>query len=337
MPRHPFCIALLACVVLVAARPLAAVPVNINSGNPRYPFPQFNDYPNGLATLASKNPVGVPHAELEQRVRDAWQIMANNITPVAPAEVLNGVTYLEQFGVGEPTPPNGVSEGDGYFLLAAAMMADKTVFDGLWLQVHDARMNNTVRYIDGVTCNPTYTAGTATLGWDNTNCTVQGGNTGPCNGATDGDEDTALALLMAWVQWGDNMGINGANGQPISYKNDALAVIRDLVAQIGDPATNSPELYFSGDIGFDGYLKSSNLQGELTTWANALPGNRPEQTGSSPLYFDYEAPAYYQGFAKFLAGQGDPPGGWNVTQYQRAAASGDWLVGQSRAKSSTSP
>ena len=49
----------------------AAITVNINSGNPRYPYPQFLDYGAGRLSLASHNPVGVPHAEMEQRGRDA--------------------------------------------------------------------------------------------------------------------------------------------------------------------------------------------------------------------------------------------------------------------------
>jgi hypothetical protein len=59
----------------------AAVPVHINSGNPAFPFPQFLDYAYGdshrLGNLGTKNAEGVVHAELEQDIRDAYQIHAN--------------------------------------------------------------------------------------------------------------------------------------------------------------------------------------------------------------------------------------------------------------------
>jgi len=116
----------------------AAVTVNINSGNPKWPFPQFQDYGNGRATLASHNAPGVTHAEMEQRIRDAWAIMSNrmNYTGVT----LNGRQYIKY------TSSPDCTEGDGYSLIAAAYMGDKDVFDGLWLQVHDNRMNLVTSY-----------------------------------------------------------------------------------------------------------------------------------------------------------------------------------------------
>src|SRR6185312_13324973 len=56
------------------------ITVNINSGNPKYPFPQFLGYTGAPNNLANHNPVGVPHAEMEQRTRDAYQILTNNLT-----------------------------------------------------------------------------------------------------------------------------------------------------------------------------------------------------------------------------------------------------------------
>ena len=59
----------------------AVVPVHINSGNPKYPFPQFVPYEYGknhkLENLGTINPEGVVHAEMEQDIRDAYQIFAN--------------------------------------------------------------------------------------------------------------------------------------------------------------------------------------------------------------------------------------------------------------------
>ena len=42
--------------------------------------------------------------------------------------------------------------------------------------------------------------------------------------ATDGDVDIALALYVAWMQWGDYMGINDARGNPISYKKESSII-----------------------------------------------------------------------------------------------------------------
>ena len=52
--------------------------VYINSGNPKFPFPQFLPYQNGaLGNLATHSGVGVTHAEMEQTISDAYRIMMN--------------------------------------------------------------------------------------------------------------------------------------------------------------------------------------------------------------------------------------------------------------------
>ena len=56
------------CASLITAT--AAVPVHINSGNPRYPFPQFLEYAAG-GNLGTKNAEGVVHAEMEQDIQSS--------------------------------------------------------------------------------------------------------------------------------------------------------------------------------------------------------------------------------------------------------------------------
>jgi endo-1,4-beta-D-glucanase Y len=93
----------------------------------------------------------------------------------------------------------------------------------LWLEIHDYRMNNTPRYLDGVNANPGYLYGKLP-GWTGVGA----------DSATDGDEDIGLALLIAWHQWGDLMGINYGGTMsttPISYKQAALDFINAMVAQ----------------------------------------------------------------------------------------------------------
>ena len=53
-----------------------AVKVHINSGNPAYPFPQFLEYACG-GNLGTKLADGLTHAEMEQQIRDAYQLHAN--------------------------------------------------------------------------------------------------------------------------------------------------------------------------------------------------------------------------------------------------------------------
>ena len=61
-----FILCLLPCSIA-----LSPVPANITTGNPNFPFPQFKAYTGAANTLANQNPVGMPHAEVEQRTRDA--------------------------------------------------------------------------------------------------------------------------------------------------------------------------------------------------------------------------------------------------------------------------
>lgn len=287
----------------------AQVTPNINSGNPAFPFPQFLDYASDRQTLASHNPEGVPHIELEQRMRDAWRVYCNSFTRTGVA--LQGVAYLK----GNIGCPYDCSEGDGYALLAAAYMADKTVFDGLWLRTHDIRMTTYPRYLDCTTPNATYKYGINTL--------TEAGNG---DAAADGSFDVALALLMAWKQWGENMGIKDACGNEISYKKEALQVIRGLVEVTNRNLAPNDCRSVSGSIGFDGYVKSGNTWNELTDWASNKCPNGPEFKGPSQQHFDYLAPAYFRAFAQISQTEGEPQA--NIDQFKRAEASSDWLMGK---------
>lgn len=71
---------ILAVVALLPTLAFSQIAVNINSGNPAAPFPQFQPYVNPTDTLynlATKNPIGVSHAEMEKSIREAYQIMMN--------------------------------------------------------------------------------------------------------------------------------------------------------------------------------------------------------------------------------------------------------------------
>ena len=67
---------LLALFVYSLAININAVKVHINSGNPAFPFPQFMEYACG-GNLGTKLAEGLTHAEMEQQIRDAYQLHAN--------------------------------------------------------------------------------------------------------------------------------------------------------------------------------------------------------------------------------------------------------------------
>ena len=76
----------------------AAVPVHINSGNPAFPFPQFLEYAYGdshrLGNMGTKNVDGLVHAEMEQDIRDAYQIHANEFEYTG--EEIKPILYFDE-------------------------------------------------------------------------------------------------------------------------------------------------------------------------------------------------------------------------------------------------
>ncbi len=306
----------LIALILGFTTAFAQVPVDINSGNPKYPFPQFLDYAYGshsLDNLGTVNAPGVTHAEMEQDISDAYQIMANRFNYTGESIKYDNGEIL-RYIKGNKGCPYDCSEGSGYAMLAAAYMGDKYTFDGLWARNHDLRKVKYPRYSDGVAPRPDYKYGTNTLA-------EPGGDA-----ATDGDVDIALALLMAYHQWGEWMGATGANGDPISYKQEAMDVIRGLVeitdSGLGDGRSTS------GNVGFDGYLKNGNTWGETTNWINtaALPA-KPEYAGPTAMHVDYMAPGYFRAYRDFFINEGESITSWDVDQMIKNEASSDWIMG----------
>ena len=325
-----------------------AVKVHINSGNPAYPFPQFLKYACG-GNLGTNLPEGLTHAEMEQQIREAYQLHANAFEYTG--DEWAGIKYIK----GNLGCPYDCTEGDGYALLAAAYMADKPTFDGLWMRIHDLRRNRTKKYSD---CKPTgesYEYGPFSLG----------DNEGDFDSAADGDEDVALALYVAYKQWGEFMldekgeKVLDACGNPISYKQELIEVVRGLVALSTRFAGEKGDLRVnSGMIGLDGYVKGGNTWSEVTKWASENPtvfsdsmtvynmsaegtvnvegiSLIPEFGGSNQHHIDYNAPAYYREFHDLLLSLSKELGvtnEWEAEQFRRAEASSDWLIGQLIAK-----
>jgi hypothetical protein len=293
----------------------APIPIAINSGNPSFPFPQFCAYSHPsetLGNLATHNAIGVTHAEMEKSIREAYRIMMNRATK--PGGDVGGIDYIKY----RSTPQ--CSEGDGYGLLSAAAMADKATFDGMWLYIHDYTMNKVKRYQDCQESSPGYSY-SQLPGW------IGAGS----NSATDGDVDIALALLTAYRQWGEFMGIKDACGNQISYKQAAIDFLKGLSDTLTYGASGS---LLSGDIGIDGYFKGGDSWAELSGWATAQNTatigitKRAELPGPTDQHIDYAAPAYFHQFADFLAEEDSAKYAWNIFQFRRAEASSDWLMGK---------
>ena len=263
---------LLALFVYSLAININAVKVHINSGNPAFPFPQFMEYACG-GNLGTKLAEGLTHAEMEQQIRDAYQLHANEF--VYTGEEWAGVKYIEtKFKSGYDG-----SEGDGYALLSAAYMADKTTFDGYWMCTHDKRRSHTKKYSDcnsvtGKNLKDGPFAISDMVGYEGT--------------AADGDVDVALALYIAYKQWGEFMRdpdgniVKDACGNPISYKKELTEVVRGLVALSTRFWGETPLRVKSGIIGLDGYPKMGSTYLETTDFYN--DNNPLIFTNSRPIY-----------------------------------------------------
>lgn len=140
------------------------------------PFPANKVYGNGL--------MAVPRSSLDaQNNYDIWK---SNFV-----EACSNDRYRIKFDNSAET----VSEGIAYGMLLSAYMADKTLFDGLWLYYKDNVNGNKV------------------MNWKISGCSGTIGY----NGATDAELDAAFALIVADYQWESAGNIN--------YKTDATALI----------------------------------------------------------------------------------------------------------------
>ncbi|MBY0426282.1 MAG: DUF11 domain-containing protein [Cytophagales bacterium] len=322
--------------------PADTIRVKINSGNPAFPFPQFLEYTAGKS-LAKNNAVGVTHADMEKAIREAYQIMMHRA--IYTGEVLGtGANQVKYIKFNPPVVPQGygtfVSEGDGYALLAAAYMGDKTTFDGLWCWIHDNRAQKVIRYLDCTPLRMNYPNGKSyVMGWT-TDATVPATSSYPNDAATDGDVDIALALVIAYKQWGEWMNVDPCGAATnISYRQEALTMLTAMAdtfyySQNVNGAAAGIKGFLTGDIGIDGYIKSGNTWNEVTDWrysaANtAYPWAKahPDALGGSKSpYVDYMAPAYFNQFSKFLMANGGSP--WQISQFRRSEASSDWVIRQ---------
>ena len=211
--------------------------INGSTPAPTVPFGSNTSYP-GTATL----PTNLPTTGAYGSSTDAGN--AYNTWKTNYISSCGGGIYRVNFD----TPSETVSEGIGYGMLLAAYAGDKTLFDGLW-GYYKANMD-----------------GNGLMNWQ-----VTGGcsyNTAtPGNAATDGDEDAAMALLVAAYQW-------PTATAPYTYKTEANKIITAINKCEIDTKDTPPNQPSNGD-----------------GWINC---NNQSNTCRNPSYM---APAYYKCFA----------------------------------------
>lgn len=148
----------------------------LKSNAQKQPFPANAVFNNGL----------MPTIKNSQDAKNNYDTWKTNFV-----EACSNGRYRVKFDSSWET----VSEGIGYGMLLSAYMADKPLFDGLWLYYKDNVNGNKV------------------MNWKINGCSGAIGQ----NGATDAELDAAFALIVADYQWTSTGTIN--------YKNDATALI----------------------------------------------------------------------------------------------------------------
>jgi endo-1,4-beta-D-glucanase Y len=203
----------------------------INSGSPANPFGSKTSYsygsmPNNLPTSGTYG--------ASQAAADAYNSWKTNLTETCT----NGVR------VKYDTQTETVSEGIGYGMLLSAYAGDKALFDNLY-KFYKANVN-----------------GNGLMNWHINGCS---GNLGS-NGATDADEDAAMALIIASNQW---------------------------------PTATSPYTYLTEATTLIGKIRQYEIH---PTSYQAVNGDAWgfSSTCRNPSYF---APAYYREFAKIETSQ----------------------------------
>jgi len=221
----------------------------LKSNAQKQPFPANVVFNNGL----------MPSAKNSQDAQNNYDTWKKNFV-----EGCSNGRYRVKFDSSWET----VSEGIGYGMLLSVYMADKTLFDGLWLYYKDNVNSNKV------------------MNWKINGCSGTIGQ----NGATDAELDAAFALIVADYQW--------ASAGTIHYKNDATALISAIKnheveantyvlkpgdqfggSQITNPSYFSPAYYrvfgtFTNDTAFWNQVaaKSYTIINNNLTQNNAVGG-----------------------------------------------------------------
>ena len=267
--RETFCAALLSCVC-------AALPAG--GAEPQRPFPQHTVYTAGTIKPAAKT-----QAELDEAVIAFYRVWK--------------ASYLRSTGDGQryvfcnaektfaPANTHSVSEGHGYGMLAAVLMAGadpeaQADFDALYrfFRAHPAESNRDLMAWRQIARGHSKTL---TEGPDER------------ASATDGDLDIACALLMADRQWGSQGGI--------AYRQEALKVLAAIRAAETDPQRRTLTL-------------GSWVDAESPQWGGLRPSDfmpahcKTFAAASGEAAWTQIADATYGILGKLIAAQSPPTG-----------------------------
>ncbi len=219
--------------------PLALLVVAAAAAAPALPFPSHSSYAAGSILPSHKS-----RAQLDSAVRSAWTGWKSRYLATVGNEPDGHPRYRVKFAAAANSKT--VSEGQGYGMLLAALMAGadgeaQQIFDGLWEFTLDHPSD-----IDGRLMDWSVPADES-LDPD--------GNAS----AFDGDADMAMALLMADRQWG--------SGGRFDYRAEALRVLAGLEQSALGPASFYPLLG-------DWVDPAGNPYGQWTTRSSDfLPGH----------------------------------------------------------------
>ncbi len=250
---------------------------NINSGNPAHPFGEYLQLPNGL--IAS--PEGVSNSDMNAMWQQYYDLYIGSEVEYT-GETVNGIPVIANFALNNGgNNHHALTESMGYSMLIAASFADKPLFDGLYEYVltHMNMQNNSC---DGFTAY--------LPAWE-TSMTAPFGITG-CDSAGDGDEDIAMALLIACKQW-PSTGV-------INYCGEAQTMIQAML-DTGTIPASSPAAPWYRDVDMWNYYTSGD-----TFNINGV---------SSNVYADYWDPGYYRCWGSTYSG---------VTYPNRGTTGADW-------------
>lgn len=159
----------------------------INSGSPAIPFGSNTAYSNGIMPTNLPTSGTYKASQDAAAAYDAWKNKYVSACTNGQSRVL--------FDDNSST----VSEGIGYGMLLSAYAGDKATFDALW-KYYKAHSN-----------------GNGVMNWKYSNCDNSSGQ----NGATDAEEDAAMALIIAEEQW-------PTATSPYDYKSEATTLISKI-------------------------------------------------------------------------------------------------------------